>query len=131
MTAQSLQDKKRLHILVVDDNIDQVRTLTYLLRDNGHLVDYAINGIVGLDIAERMKPDVVLLDIRLPDASGLEVVRRLRSSGALKGTRIVGMTAYEISREDALKAGFDELYRKPVDPRALEELVDGTRAHGI
>ena len=126
MSAEPSQRKKRLHILVVDDNLDQVRTLTYLLRDNGHVVDYAINGIVGLHIAERMKPDVVLLDIRLPDASGLEVVRRLRSSGGLKGTRIVGMTAYEVSRDAALEAGFDELCRKPVDPRALEELVSGT-----
>ena len=123
--SEPKQQRKRLRVLVVDDNIDQVRTMAYLLRDQGHHVDYAINGIVALDVAQRWKPEVVLLDIRLPDTSGLEVARRLRRNPELKNVRIVGVSASPIARDEALAAGFDDLRMKPVDPRSLEELVAG------
>ena len=118
------QPRKRLRILVVDDNIDQVHTMAYLLKDRGHQVDYAINGIVALDIAQRSKPEVVILDVKLPDTSGLELARRLRRNPDLKDARIIGITATPLAREEALAAGFDELHRKPIDPRLLDTLFD-------
>ena len=115
---------KRLRILVVDDNIDQVHTMAYLLRDRGHQVDYAINGIVALDLAQRTKPEVVLLDVKLPDTSGLELARQFRRNPDLKDMRIIGITATPLRREEALAAGFDELHKKPIDPRLLDTLLD-------
>lgn len=115
---------KRLRILVVDDNIDQVHTMAYLLRDRGHQVDYAINGIVALDLAQRTKPEVVLLDVKLPDTSGLELARQFRRNPDLKDMRIIGITATPLRREEALAAGFDDLHKKPIDPRLLDTLLD-------
>src|SRR4030095_7785261 len=59
-----------LRVLVVEDNLDQVHTLAILLRLDGHQVDFAINGYVAIDVAERFKPDVVLLDLGLPGLDG-------------------------------------------------------------
>src|SRR3954469_5226584 len=104
-----------LRILVVDDNLDQVHTLTYLLRDRGHHVDYAINGIVALDLAQRLKPHAILLDIGLPDTKGTTVARNLRGMPGFQNLFIVGITGLSMSREEALRDGLDELLRKPLD----------------
>lgn len=114
---------KRLRILVVDDNIDQVHTMAYLLRDRGHHVDYAINGIVALDVAQRTKPEVVFLDIHLPDTSGLKLARQFRRNPELKNVRIIGITGTPLKREEALAAGLDDLQKKPLDPRLLDSLL--------
>jgi CheY-like chemotaxis protein len=118
------KQQKQLRILVVDDNIDQVHTMAYLLKDRGHHVDYAINGIVALDLVQRTKPEVVLLDIKLPDTTGLELARQFRLNPDLKNTRIIGITATPLKREEAIAAGFDELHKKPLDPRLLDSLFD-------
>ena len=112
-----------LRILVVDDNLDQVHTLAYLLKDRGHSVDYAINGIVALDLAQRVKPHVILLDIGLPDANGMTVARNLRGMPGLEQLFIVGITGQAMSRDDALRGGLDELLKKPIDPAVLDSLL--------
>ncbi len=114
---------RRLRVLVVDDNIDQVHTMAYLLKDLGHHVDFAINGIVALDLAQRTRPEVVILDVRLPDASGLELARQLRRNPELRTARIIGITGTPVKREEALAAGFDELLQKPLDPSRLDEIL--------
>ena len=113
----------RLRILVVDDNIDQVRSMAYLLRDLGYQVDYALNGIIAADVALRTRPHIVLLDMHLGDTSGMQVARELRRNGKLLGTCIVGITGYPVSRSDALGAGFDDVLTKPVDLRELQALL--------
>lgn len=115
---------KQLRILVIDDNIDQVHTMAYLLKDRGHQVDYAINGIVALDLAQRTKPEVILLDVKLPDTTGLELARKFRRTPELRKVRIIGITATPLKREEALAAGFDELHKKPLDPRVLDALLE-------
>jgi CheY-like chemotaxis protein len=112
-------------VLVVDDNLDHVHTVAYLLRDNGHVVDYAINGIVALHLAQRFKPDVVLLDLGLPDTHGAEVARQLRRDPGLKGIRIVAITARTAVEEHrrAIASGCDAVLVKPVKPDALENAV--------
>jgi CheY-like chemotaxis protein len=112
-----------LRILVVDDNLDQVHTLAYLLKDRGHHVDYAINGIVALDLAQRLKPHAILLDIGLPDAKGTTVARNLRGMPGFENLFIVGITGLSMSREEALRDGLDELLRKPLDSAVLDGLL--------
>ena len=114
---------KRLRILVVDDNLDQVHTMAYLLRDLGHQVDYAINGLAAADLAQRTVPDVVLLDICLPDTSGLHVARELRRNSRLVRTSIVGISGFPLNRAEAAGAGFDDLLTKPVDLRELSAIL--------
>jgi DNA-binding response OmpR family regulator len=113
-----------LRVLVVDDNLDHVHTLAYLLKDRGHYVDYAINGIVALDLAQRMKPNVILLDLVLPDTNGMTVARNLRGMPGFEEVSIIGITGQTMSRDEALRGGLDELLRKPVDPAALDSFLN-------
>ena len=116
--------RKRLRILVIDDHLDQVHTMAYLLRDLGHHVDYAINGIVAIEIAARGKPDVILLDMRLPDSNGITVARQLRRNAQLVNTCIIGISGYPTNRAEVLAAGMDDFLTKPVDLRELRALLE-------
>jgi CheY-like chemotaxis protein len=115
----------RRRILVVDDNLDHVHSVSLLLRGRGHVVDYAINGIVALHMAQRFKPDVVLLDLGLPDSHGAEIARQLRLDSGLERVRIVALTGRtaEADRQRALAAGCDVVLLKPIGPTALEDAV--------
>jgi len=121
--AAKTAPKKVLRVLVIDDNLDQVHTLAYLISDCGHHADYAINATVALDLAQRLKPDVILLDLALPDASGVALARKLRALPGLQTVYLVAITGTRISREEAIAAGFNEYLRKPVQFAALEALL--------
>ena len=112
-------------MLVVDDNIDNVRSLTLLFDSMGHHVDYAINAIVALDVAKRFKPDVVILDLLLPDGHGAQVCRQIRLNPELRGARIYGITGStnDVDRRRAMDAGCDDVLLKPIPPEKLEQLV--------
>lgn len=112
-------------VLVVDDDLDTAQSMVRLIRLMGHEAEFAINGIAALGIAQRFTPDVVLLDIGLPDSRGWEVARQLRRVPALKETRILaitGRTQLDDVRK-SLEAGCDEHLRKPLSPDALERLL--------
>lgn len=121
--AAKTAPKKVLRVLVIDDNLDQVHTLAYLISDCGHHADYAINATVALDLAQRLKPDVILLDLALPDASGVALARKLRALPGLQAVYLVAITGTRISREEAIAAGFNEYLRKPVQFATLEALL--------
>lgn len=125
MIAPKTAARKRLHVLIVDDNLDHVHSLAYLLKDAGHQVDFAINGIVALDLAQRTKPEVVLLDIGLPDASGLSVASQIRRIPEMRHSYIIGITGRSTSQQEALAAGCDHLLTKPLDFNALDALLYG------
>src|SRR5687767_3916228 len=104
----------RKRVLIIEDSLDSAQTLTYLLRDNGHAVECAINGYAALSIAERQKPDVVLVDMGLPDFDGVTLVKRLRRLPGLSESRIIAMTG-RVADEDearALAAGCQSFLRK-------------------
>jgi CheY-like chemotaxis protein len=112
-------------VLVVDDDLDTAQSMVRLIRLMGHEVEFAINGIAALGIAQRFKPDIVLLDIGLPDSRGWEVARQLRRIPALEQVRILaitGRTAYDDARR-SLEAGCDQHLSKPLGPDELERLL--------
>jgi CheY-like chemotaxis protein len=113
------------HVLVVEDNLDGVHSLVLLLRDMGHQVDYAINGYAALELAKRLRPEVVLLDLNLPGLSGFEVCKRIRAMPELARMRVIAITAYDQDeyRDRSQAAGCDLHLIKPVDPRQLEDLL--------
>jgi DNA-binding response OmpR family regulator len=121
--AAKTAPRKALRVLVVDDNLDQVHTLAYLLKDRGHHVDFAINGIVALDMAQRIRPNVILLDTGLPDTSGITVARNLRGMPGFEQVFIVAITGRIFTRSEAMEAGFDELLKKPLDIATLDSLL--------
>jgi CheY-like chemotaxis protein len=112
-------------VLVVEDDIDSARSLTWILRDLGHDVDYAINGYVAVDMAAKLRPEFVFLDLALPGMNGFEVCRRLRRLPGFEDTRIIAVTAYSQDeyRKRASDAGCDGYILKPLDPTALGELL--------
>jgi len=110
-------------ILVVDDNVDAAEALAELLREYGHNVRTAHSAGSGVNEALRMRPEIVLLDISMPDADGYEVARRLRA-GQIDAT-LIALTGYgeRRHRQRSHEAGFDHHLTKPVDMRELEKLL--------
>jgi CheY-like chemotaxis protein len=118
-------ERLRRKVLVVDDNLDHVHSIALLLRGCGHQVDHAVNGVVALHVARRFKPDVVLLDLGLPDTHGAELAKQLRRDVDLRNIRIVAVTGRNApdEHERAIAAGCDKVLVKPVSPQVLEEAV--------
>lgn len=111
-------------VLVVEDNLDAVHSMATLVKMMGHECQFAINGFAALQIAREWRPDVILLDIGLPDFKGYEIARQLKWEPGLEGTRIIAITALpEADRQRALDSGCAEFYRKPMDPMLLEQLL--------
>ena len=111
------------NILYVEDNPDNMQLVKRALGAKGYNVHEAPNGLDGLKIAEELNPDVILLDINLPDIDGYEVARRLRKSekSDLHYTPIIAITANALKgdAEKALAAGCDVYMAKPINVREL------------
>jgi two-component system cell cycle response regulator len=108
-------------VLVVDDVSTNRIVLKVKLADACYEVLQAANGLTGLEIARRELPDVILLDLDLPDISGIEVCRRLRADPATRTIPIVMVTALDdaVARCAALAAGADDFLSKPLDDQVL------------
>ena len=111
-------------ILVVDDNCDAADTLAELLEIYGHTVCTAYTGGQATQRTLEFRPDIVFLDIGLPDMSGYEVAVKLRQLPIPQQFRLVALTGYgqEHDRQAAMQAGFDEHFAKPVDFGKLASL---------
>lgn len=115
----------RRKVLVVDDNLDAVHSMSMLIKSMGHEVQFAINGFAAIDAARRFRPDIILLDIGLPDFKGDEVARQLKFEPGLEKTRIIAITGLSVeeARTRALEAGCEELYVKPLEIAKLEAVL--------
>jgi DNA-binding response OmpR family regulator len=122
-TTQTSQDRQR--VLVVDDNVDAADTLATILRMDGHTVGTAYGARQALDQAEAFRPDVVLLDLGLPEMDGFEVARRIRSMRGFEAVRLVAVTGYGHveDRPRTRAADFDAYLVKPVSPTELEATI--------
>jgi PAS domain S-box-containing protein len=114
-----------LRVLVVDDNEDAAQSLALLVELEGQQATLAYTGSEALERAVALRPDVVLLDIGLPDIDGFEVARQLRT--LLPATRLVAVTGYgqPEDRRRAMEVGFDKHLVKPLDIAAVREAVSG------
>lgn len=112
-------------ILVVDDNVDAAESIAVLLGLWGYEVQLAHNGPEALRAAEKYQPEVIVLDIGLPEMSGYEVAQRLQQDPYSKKAVLVAVTGYgqEDDRRRSRAAGFDYHLTKPVDPSALQQLL--------
>jgi CheY-like chemotaxis protein len=112
-------------VIVIDDNADAAETLALLVEHLGAEVITAGDGESGLRRALDFEPDVVLLDLGLPDLDGYGVCRRLRSHPAGRHAFIVAVTGWgqEHDKRRALEAGFDAHVTKPLDRAQLETLL--------
>jgi|GEM_PF-5767966 len=129
----SLTDRTRhpLTVLVVDDSIDTADSLAELLRLHGHAVMVAYSGESALQSAAARVPDVVFLDILMPDLNGCQVAELIRNRCAACGKRpiLVAITGCgtEEDRKRSARAGFDLHLVKPVDPAVLVGMLERFR----
>jgi PAS domain S-box-containing protein len=114
-------------ILVVDDNIDAADSLVMLLKLDGHEVDVVYDASTAVAAIEACKPDVVFLDIGMPQLDGYEVARQVRSraSDGLQRLRLIAITGHILAVDHARAeaAGFDAVLMKPADPDALDGVL--------
>jgi PAS domain S-box-containing protein len=115
-------------ILIVDDNADAANSLAQILAMDGHVAEPVYSARSALDRAAVFAPEVVLLDLGLPEMDGYEVARRLRQRPESRTLRIVALTGYgqtgDLRRSQ--EAGFDDHLTKPVDFAALERVLAGS-----
>jgi CheY-like chemotaxis protein len=105
-------------ILVIEDNEQNLYLVTFILEKNGYEVIRARNGREGIDLACKVKPTLILLDIQLPVMDGYAVAQELRKNPALDDVPIVAVTSYAMTgdRERVLAAGCNGHIEKPFDP---------------
>ena len=115
-------------VLLVDDNDDARELLAGLLELQGYRIEAAGEAVGALEIAVRFQPQVVVLDLGLPEVDGWELARRLRQINGLGQVRIIALTGYgsEVDRERSREAGIDVHLLKPVEISQLTRLFSST-----
>jgi len=112
-------------ILLAEDNESNIATMTDYLEIQGYQVSLARNGIEAVQLAKQQKPDLILMDIQMPEMDGLEATRRIRTEADLDTIPIVAITALAMpgDREQCLAAGATDYLTKPVSLKKLASLI--------
>lgn len=122
MSSNKLEKKDR--ILVVDDVFDNLLVIETILEDEGYEIEIQESSKLGLKMAEESPPDLILLDVMMPEIDGYEFTRRIRQNQQLPFIPILLITAHDsISVVEGLDAGADDFIRKPVDADELQARV--------
>lgn len=108
-------------ILLIEDQEDNRRIMRDLLASQGYEVSEAVSGTEGVAMAERQRPDLILMDIQLPGIDGYEATRQIKAIPETAHIPIIAVTSYALSGDDAKarEAGCDDYLSKPVSPRIL------------
>ena len=116
-----MYQKSDFRILAIDDEKDILLLLKYNLENEGYYVETSSSGKGGIELAEKFTPDLILLDIMMPDIDGIEACINLRKIDTIKDSYILFLTARveEYSEVAAFEAGADDYITKPIKPRAL------------
>ena len=114
-------------VLIVEDDPRNMRLLELTLGDKGYTLLKATDGEEALEVAEKERPDLIIMDIGLPKMNGFEVIGKLRENPAFAHTPIIGLTAYAMKgdEERVIKAGCDAYLSKPVNTRELPGVIAG------
>ena len=117
----------KVNILVIDDESDLVELLKYNLAKEGYNVEFAFNGFDGIKIAEVVKPDIIILDLMLPDINGYEVCKRIKQDSRLSGVPVIFLSAKqeEVDKILGFEAGAEDYIVKPF---SVNELLARVRA---
>jgi len=111
--------------LVVEDNATNQEIVSRFLRREGHLVLQAMDGVAGVKSAQKQIPDLILMDLGLPEMDGWEAIRRIRSNSATAHIPVIALTAHSSLDEvkQAQEAGCDAFEVKPVDYKRLMKKI--------
>lgn len=110
-----------IRILIIDDHVDNLELMSYLLKAFGYATLAASDGLEGLKLAGQEQPDLIICDIQLPGIDGFEVAKRVKSDAQLRAIPLVGITALAMvgDRDRVLQAGFDGYIPKPIAPETF------------
>jgi two-component system, cell cycle response regulator DivK len=108
----------KLRVLIIEDNEQNMYMLSYLLRNNSYEVIEAFNGFDGINAANDIKPDIILLDIQLPEINGYQVAQEIRKNKSFDNIPIIAVTSHAMpgDREKAMESGATGYIEKPIDP---------------
>jgi two-component system cell cycle response regulator DivK len=108
----------KARILIIEDNEKNMYMETFLLEYKGYKVYQAMNGMDGIEITKREKPDLILLDIQLPKMDGYAIAKELRNNKEISNIPIVAVTSYAMTgdREKVMQSGCDGYIEKPINP---------------
>jgi two-component system cell cycle response regulator DivK len=120
-----------MKILYVEDNDDNIYMLKNRLSRAGFTVVIATDGTQGIAMAISEQPDLILMDLTLPDINGEEATRRIKADPATQRIPVIALTANAMSgdREKALAAGCDDFDTKPVEMSRLLEKIEALKSH--
>ncbi|HUW71018.1 MAG TPA: response regulator [bacterium] len=112
-------------VLIVEDNQDNLKLISYALRRAGYALVTATSGEDGLELAHAEQPDLILMDINLPVIDGLETTRRIRQSDIDGRLPIIAITSFAMvgDRERILAAGCNGYIEKPIDPLVIVDQI--------
>jgi CheY-like chemotaxis protein len=113
-------------ILVVEDNMDTYELIRFILERNGYETFLAMNGRDGMNAARKQKPDLILMDLSMPEMDGWEATRRIKKEPKTASIPLIAVTAHALpgDRQRALEAGCNEYITKPMDLSELVQMVD-------
>lgn len=114
------------NILVIEDNEQNLYLVRFILEKSGYRVHAAMDGQAGIDLADALKPDLILLDIQLPVMDGYDVARNLRSNPQISSIPIVAVTSHAMvgDRDKAMAAGCNGYIEKPINPETFMSEVE-------
>ena len=112
-------------ILIVEDNEKNMKLVRDILRHNGHTTIEAITGGEGVRLASETKPDLILMDIQLPDIDGIEALRRIREDRGLDAVAVIAVSASVMpdDQQKIISSGFDAFIMKPINLKQFVETV--------
>jgi PAS domain S-box-containing protein len=124
--SQALPSAVRRRVLVVDDNVDALKALSMLVRIMGHDVTEAHDGAEAVKLAEKIRPEVVLMDIGMPNLNGYDATKRIRAESWGRDVVIVATTGWgqDEDRQRTADAGFDLHLVKPIEHAKLQSVLD-------
>ena len=119
-------------ILIVEDNEKNMKLVRDILRHQGHVTLEAVNGLDGVRLAEQERPDLVLMDIQLPDIDGIEALARIRADAALDAVPVLAVSASVMpdDQQKIISSGFDAFITKPINLKQFQETVKRFLAGG-
>jgi two-component system, cell cycle response regulator DivK len=114
------------NILIVEDNEDNLYMIKFILEQHKINVIMASTGTEGYNVALKIKPDLILMDIQLPDINGLEVTRMIRNSEIGNTIPIIAVSSYAMTgdKSKAFDAGCTDYIEKPIDPETIMQSIN-------
>ncbi|MDH5544899.1 MAG: response regulator [Gammaproteobacteria bacterium] len=112
------------NILIIEDNDNNMELITFILEAHGYKTIRAETGLLGCELAFSSSPELIILDIQLPDIDGTEVLRRIREK--IHDIPIIAMTSYAMAgdREKLIEAGCTGYIEKPIDPNRVISQIE-------